>query len=94
MKIRLGLSDDASKCTFSLSDFMCACLNYKYNGVTCITYIIVSTYRGSLENVTYFHDKYLESSFSMWISMWNFIMNVPQTLILFKIASAILAVQK
>ena len=26
--------------------------------------------------------------------MWNFIMNVPQTLILFKIASVILAMQK
>ncbi len=26
--------------------------------------------------------------------MWNFIMNVPQTLILFKIASEVLAVQK
>ena len=37
---------------------------------------------------------YLESSFSKWISMQNFIMNVPQTLILFKIASVILAVQK
>ena len=37
---------------------------------------------------------YLESSFSKWISMWNFIMNVPQTLILFKISSMILATQK
>ena len=32
---------------------------------------------------------YLESSFSKWISMRNFIMNVPQTLILFKIATAL-----
>ena len=32
---------------------------------------------------------YLESSFSKWISMQNFTMNVPQTLIIFKIATAL-----
>ena len=37
---------------------------------------------------------YLKSSFSKCISMGNLIMNVPQTLILFKIASVILAMQK
>ena len=37
---------------------------------------------------------YLESSFSKWISMGNYIMNVPETLILFKIVSVILAMQK
>ena len=37
---------------------------------------------------------YLESSFSKWISIRNFIMNVPQTLIWFKIASVILAMQR
>ena len=35
-----------------------------------------------------------ESSFSEWISMRNFIMNVPLILILFKIASVILAMEK
>ena len=52
--------------------------------------LIITNLHTSLGYITrscnLFSSWYLKSSFSKWISMGNLIMNVPQTLILFKIA--------
>ena len=66
--------------------------NYK-DSFFCKSFLIIKTCR-VLHRECHLFSWYLESYFGKWISMRNFIMNVPQTLTLFQTAFVILAMQK